>query len=505
MTAPSAPARIRGRAPILCLVIVALVAGLVAGRTHAPGAAKPTVPVDALQRSHSGALSTAWYCPGLPTSIPLRDQTLTLSNLGSVDAQAVVTVQPDAGTGPIVRRVTVRRYTAQTFERASLDVAAESTTGTTGRLVRGTLPPGPIVVEPLSPDVVVWAGVESDGALETVPCATSASTDWYFAAGETVRGVKQWLVLDNPFSADARVDVTLQTDSGLQQLPALQGIDVAGRSRVVIPIHQNAVYQARVAVQVHAGVGQVVASQTLVFEPASGTPGVATAIGALAPASRWWFTDGDARKGASQWVAISDLGPLDAQVVVQALVGPRAIVNPVLLTVPSGGVSWVQIGGCKRAQANCSPVPTGTGYELAVQADGKAPIVAQTLSRFNADAGPLGATTSLGSTTPARQWVIARTRVVGERSTSIGLMNPDVRRPAHVEVEVVHDGVVDRPDALQHIAVAPNARLVLPGSTAGASHLDDAALVITSDIPIFTESTIYAQKDATRSPGIPTR
>ena len=137
-----------------------------------------------------------------------------------------------------------------------------------------------------------------------------------------VRGVKQWLVLDNPFSADARVDVTLQTDSGLQQLPALQGIDVPGRSRVVIPIHQNAVYQARVAVQVHAGVGQVVASQTLVFERASGTPGVATAIGALAPASRWWFTDGDAREGASQWVAISDLGALDAQVVVQALVGP---------------------------------------------------------------------------------------------------------------------------------------------------------------------------------------
>ena len=77
-------------------------------------------------------------------------------------------------------------------------------------------------------------------------------------------------------------------------------------------------------------------------------------------------------------------------------------------------------------------------------------------------------------------------------------MNSDVRRPAHVEVEVVHDGVVDRPDALQHIAIAPNARLVLPGSTAGASHLDDAALVITSDIPIFTESTIYAEKDATR-------
>ena len=78
-------------------------------------------------------------------------------------------------------------------------------------------------------------------------------------------GVFTRLVLDDPFSADARVDVTLRTDSGLVLLPALQGIDVPGRSRVVIAIHNQAVRQARVAVEVHANVGQVVAAQTLDF------------------------------------------------------------------------------------------------------------------------------------------------------------------------------------------------------------------------------------------------
>jgi hypothetical protein len=31
------------------------------------------------------------------------------------------------------------------------------------------------------------------------------------------------------------------------------------------------------------------------------------------------------------------------------------------------------------------------------------------------------------------------------------------------------------------------------------------AVVITSDVPIFAESTIYADNDATRAPGIPER
>ena len=121
-----------------------------------------------------------------------------------------------------------------------------------------------------------------------MPCATTAATDWYFAAGTTVRGVTQWLVLENPFAADARVDVTLRTDAGLQELPSLTGLDVPGRSRVVIPIHDEAVRRGRVSrSQVHATVGRVVASQTIaVHGGAAGAPGVATSIGAVEAGER---------------------------------------------------------------------------------------------------------------------------------------------------------------------------------------------------------------------------
>jgi hypothetical protein len=286
-------------------------------------------------------------------------------------------------------------------------------------------------------------------------------------------------------------------------LPALQGVDVPGRSRVVIPIHDHAVRQEHVAVEVHANVGQVVAAQTLDFGRDSGRRGVATAFGALAPSSRWWFPDGQTVADAQQWVAVTDLGQVDAHVVVQA--GIRTgIVQPVVLTVASGTVSWVQIGGCRRTTKNCLAVPAASDFDLTVQADGNAPIVAQTLSRFGAPKTAVGATTSMGSTSAARVWVIPRTRARDEQSTSISLVNTRVAE-AHVDVQVVYDGGVDRPESLQNLAIRSNSRVQLPSGLDGISRHGDAAIVITSDEPIYAESTIYAKRDATRAPGVPTR
>ena len=484
MSAPVTRSRTSRRLPIIVLVVLAVAAGVASGRSHLPVAPRPVEPLEATQLPATDAVSTAWYCPGLPPSFPTKSQTFTLSNLGTSAVRAAVTVHPDDGSEPVSRTVTVARGSVRTFERS-------------------TLPNGSMVVEAFAPDVVVSAGLESSDGLATVPCATTAATDWFFAAGTTVRGVSQWLVLEDPFAADARVDITLRTDSGVQELPSLAGVDVPGRSRIVIPIHDEAVRRERVSVEVHAAVGRVVASQTIRYSSVAGVPGVATSIGAVKPASSWWFADGDTRAGASEVVAIANVGQLDARVNVQAQAGPKTIVHPVQLTVPSGGVSWVQVGGCGSGTPACLDLPDGTGYVLLVQSDSDAPIVAQTLTRFEGSgAGALGAASSVGSSTPARKWVIARTRALAELSTRIALADPGLKA-ARVAVAVVHGGRVDRPESLQRLTVPPGARFVLriPRDLRRA----DAAVVITSDVPIFAEATIYTEGDATRAPGIPAR
>jgi hypothetical protein len=496
ITASEPATRRTRRWPILVVVLAVVVGGIVAGRADPEPVARPDAPSDAAQTASSSALTTAWYCPGLPSDFPNRDQTLTLSNLGARPAEAVVTIDPDDGSTSPRRTITVPGHSLRSFNRATLVDVTEDAAPTD----ETRLPSGPLVVEPMSPDVVVQQGLESESALDVMTCATTTSADWYFAAGTTVRGVKQWLVLDNPLSTDARVDVEVRSEVGLRLLPNLQGIDVPGRSRVVVRVHEEAIRNERVAVAVHAELGRVVASQTMQFEAESGPPGVASTVGTLAPAERWWFTDGRAVPDAVQRVAIANLGPIDTQAIVQALIGSAGIVAPVSMTVPANGVSWVQVGNCEQGVDDCLRVPDDRAYELVVS-DSQTPVVAQTFSRFGAGTGSLGATTSTGSTEPGRRWVVARTRAIAGQSTSVSVMAPGPRE-AYVDVEVVHAGGVDRPRALQGLRVAASARAVLRAS---ALPDDDAALVITSDEPVVVESTIFASREATRSPGIPTR
>ena len=228
----------------------------------------------------------------------------------------MVTIHPDGGADPVARTLSVPHGTVRTFSRASLEVAPEG-----GPIVAPSkpLPPGPIVVEPFSPDVVVSAGLESDDALAVVPCATQAATDWQFAAGTTVRGVSQWLVLQDPFSADARVDITLRTDSGLELLPALHGPrrarPVAGRHPHPRPRGAPGARRGRSARERRPGGGRADARLRAGLRARRG---VATTFGALAPASRWWFSDGQVVPDSQQWVAVTDVAETDANVVVQA-------------------------------------------------------------------------------------------------------------------------------------------------------------------------------------------
>ena len=127
------------------------------------------------------------------------------------------------------------------------------------------------------------------------------------------------------------------------------------------------------------------------------------------------------------------------------------------------------------------------------------------VSRFDGELDTtLGVATSVGSAVPARRWVIARAGAQGQRSTTVALSDPGLK-PAQVAVAIVRNGKVERPVALRRVTIAPGQRFVLPLGGPIAGGPVGGAIVITSDVPIFAESTIYAENDATRAPGIPER
>src|SRR5262245_50244461 len=324
------------RWPIVIVLIVIGVAAFVAGNADPDPVPAVTAPDDAAAAPAPGTRSSAWYCPGAPASVPLETQSITVTNTDIVATEIVVMTYPDdPNAAPVTNTVEV--------PAANMSVLARPSLG----------PPGPVTVIATSPRVSVDAEVEGASQLAYGPCASTAATSWYFAAGVTVRGVEQWLVLFNPFGTDAKVDIKLRTDERLDEPEALQSLDVPRRSRVLVPVHDHAVRRPRVAVEVQATVGQVVAEQSLMFAAESGFSGLTRSLGALAPAERWTFAEGASIAGARTVIALVNPDVVDAEVTVSV----SAAETPLTLPVPSDSVVWAQIGGCADPpEPECIPV-----------------------------------------------------------------------------------------------------------------------------------------------------
>ncbi|MDP9333811.1 MAG: DUF5719 family protein [Actinomycetota bacterium] len=469
---------------LFVLLLSALVAAaLAAGRASSapPQPANVKVAPSAAVLARSG---TVWFCPGLPPALAHASARVTFANIGDSTADVVVTDLADNGA---VTHVTIR-------------VAADSVLTKARDQLGGA---GALTVESFGGRVLVEEGIEGPQALDTTPCATESSAHWYFAAGTTPRGVQQWLVIDNPYASDAKVDVTLRTSSGVHRPGALQSLDIARRSREVVAIHDISVREDRVAVAIDAEVGSVVAAQTLVYTTAAGTPGVALSLGSPTAAADWTFAGGVAEPGSTAVLAIANVGPDAAQVDVQATAeSSKQPLAPVNLTVAQDDVAWVQLGQCVAASGKaCVNIAAGVRYSLVVRSEQNVSIVAQTLTRFDDAPDIVGTVTAPGLFAPARGWAFARSRVNGERSTTLSLFNPGADA-AVVGVGLVHDGRVERPSALQRVTVPPGRAVTVTVVGGRQPSRFDAALTINASEPIFVERSIVATEEAASSVGV---
>ena len=454
-----------------------------------------------------GALSTAWYCPGLPASFPTGDQTVTLSNLGSTDADAVVTVHPDDGAD--ADRAHASRCRATPCGRSTARRSPVS------RRDRSTERPRPRQAAAAGPDRRRAVLARRRGR------RPGLETDDRARPGAVRERGEHRLVLRGRHDRARRVAVARARRSVLDRrarrrhaahrrrdcscCPRCRASTCrAGRASSIADRTIKRCARRASRSQVHADVGRVVASQTLQFGRASGPTGCRD-LDRCARAGERSGGSPTARRspGSSQWVAITDLGALDAQrrrAGAARLEGDRAARSS--LTVPSGGVSWVQIGGLRDGcTSDCLRVPDERAATSSrSQSDADVPIVAQTLSRFGAGDDRVGRDDVDGLDRAGAAVGDRRARArVDERSTSISVMNTGVERRARLGARSCTTASSTGRPRCSTSRSRPNARFVLPGRHGGRDPPHDAAVVITSDVPIFVESTIYAA--ARRDPG----
>jgi hypothetical protein len=465
--------RVTRRWALIGVLVALLLLGAWAGTASArktQAVAEPTSAANVVP----GAPGSVWFCPGPPTAAMLSSDRIVVANIGASAATVVATVRPDSG---------------QSVQQ-SFSVAANSRVQRKRALLG---PLGALTLESFGGEVAVEEGLNSPSQVTGGACATSASLSWYFAAGATPRAAHQWLMIDDPYATDAKVNVTIRTNEGLLQPDALQSLDIGRRSRVVVEIDKYAVLKDRVAVQVDAdpNLSKVVATQMLL----GANGGAAGGLGSPAAADHWVFPQQQLALDGTTWVALTNPGNADAKVAVQAMPASKEVVAPVTFSLAPESVEWVQIGSCATAAdtKQCSNVPAGSQYSVDVRADEGVPIVAQLLERSaTALAAPLG------TITPHTEFVFPVSSVIGGGDTRLSIFDGQAA-PATVAVASVQNGTATPVARLQRLVVKPGQSVTVVFTA--RTHV--GSLVVTSNVPVAVSRTMTSRSDTTVAAGIP--
>jgi hypothetical protein len=447
---------------VVIAVLVALLIGAIAlaqrdDDTQSAGAAP--VEVDGPLVPSDDAVSSAWYCAagaGAAAGAP-GDETVFVSNLSPHAVTATVTVERGSDDDPATSRLELDAY-----ERAAVRVGSIAVADSPG-----------VVVEVVGGPAIVEHAVEGNGDLGMGPCASEPSATWYFASGGTVRGSTQSLELFNPFGDDAIVDVRFLTDGGVQEPQALQGMVVARRTKVKVPVDMHVARQDRVATVVRARTGRLVAEQVRTFDGTEGRHGLTLSLGANEPRRSWVapLAADASRLPASLTIANPGLSPTEVEVSV--LLSGDGVLTPQTVDVPSRSVVRVDVS---------TGVPGGDAYAVVARARGDGPVVVE------AEATPSnGSATLVAAPAPARRWALSG-GVAGTSSAVVAVNRGNA--PVTVELRAYVPGDAQGPTSAPAIAVAP-------GKVA-RFHLDewgtapDQVLVVSADGPIVAGREIEA-------------
>ncbi len=444
-------------------------------------------------------VSSAWYCPG---GVPGNANAITASTDDDATQQnelldlVLITNTTDRNAS-----VRLTAFSAEHDPRSRpMPVSAgESLAVPVTDL--SAAPDAAVMVETFVAGIVVeeQVGAPDRDDVAVGPCATETSSNWYFAAGSTIRDSTMWLSLLNPFSQDAVLDITVVTNDTVRRPSELQSLVVPARSRRALFVNDAADRKQVVSLIVSSSAGsRVIAQQTTVHRGAQRRFGVSSTIGATTTGSRFTFAGGSARPDATRLLYVLNPGSVstDVDVLIAA-----AGATPTTIRVAPESVEVVNINQL---------APRGSQYAVIVEATagfdasrGRG-VVVEDFEGYRIDRGTrsvFGVAGGIGLVAPATEWRFAVSRIDSDTRGQAVVYNPN-DSPVTVDIAYVLDGELVRPAALQGIEI--------DGSTQKDIRLDAeidqrVGLIITGSQPIYVERLLVREESVTRSTGVPRR
>ncbi|HET9546560.1 MAG TPA: DUF5719 family protein [Desertimonas sp.] len=462
------------RLPMLVVTIAALVAMIL-------GAGTAVVPTSAIFSTVSapwmpavplpGGLTSAWFCPGVPAAGEEgRTGIVAVFNSGETALRGRLTVLRVDGE-PITQDIDVPPFASQEFP---LDQLVDSPYAAAYVEVDG----GGGLVEQRAVDP---AG-ESVAA-----CANASSRAWYLAAGDTLDGSVEQLVLSNPHDYPAVVDVTLATERGVRVPEQYQGFAVPAQSVRVIDVNSIIGDQTRIGVTVVATRGRVVVGRSQVLDTPDRTGYVMT-LGAPDVRDQWWFVYGEQADNVVENYYLYNPGDEDAEVapVLLGFQPPAGMEPPETIVVPDGEVVEFRMADVGALPAQLHSVVFGTEPTTPVVVER---VLTRTIDTVATTSITLGATTRPDGYV-ANTWYVGLGPAVATPQ-ALALYN-NTTGESVVTVQAITPQGVQNVAGLADVAVAPGAiRYVdLSGTAVGNQ------LIVRSTTQLFVERVLPREPDA---------
>ncbi len=442
----------------------------------------------------TAALRSTWYCAG-GTAVPdgIADHHVVITNPTERGVTAEVTVFAGALDGDPAA--------AALPPEPAVEVVDVGSHGRVEVAVAEILnaPFASALVEVAGGDVVVEHEVRGAGGPSIAPCATTAASHWFFAAGSTVRGAQELIALFNPFPDNAVVDIALATSDGLRQPAPYQGFVVPGGRVVVLDLQAIIARHESVSTSIVARTGRLVVDRIQLFDGTS-TPASATvALGVPEPAEAWSFPDGQAADGVVESFVVYNPTDAPAEVDLDISLEDPAVngeVDPVAVSIPAGSAVTVRLNDEQR-------VPLGVSHATTVESLNGVPVVAERQVVSGAPAPRRGVSFTVGSPLAARRWVLGAGAATAAVAEWVVLVNPSAETIATVSFTALAAGQGLAVDGLAGLEVPPGGRVAVEMGR----HLnrDALSLLLVASRPIVVERGLFAAdgNGFTQSIGIP--
>lgn len=448
------------RALIVVFLVSLLAAALIIDERQSP-TQQLTEPNPVVGAAPAAATSSAWYCP------------MALSSKETPSASTIVILNPNDST--LTGSAT---YFPQGGASVEVPVSVPART-------RISLSPGDTVDASFAATLVRFDGggaavehsIASPHGVAYAPCATQASSRWYFAEGATQANSALHLGLFNPFFEDAIVDITFNTNDGIVEPDEFQGVVVAGRSFTSLNVSDRVRRRDWIATTISARSGRIVSSQ---FQSGlhNGVLGTGFTLGAAAPRGVWYLPDGVNMPGFTDQLTLFNPNDRESLAVVELLTD-KGTVTPFQLHIPANARVPLNIDKEER-------VPKDANYGAVVRVTNGVDIVVQRTATVTEPYPTRGAFSHIADTDLAKRWIVPFNETRDPVDDWVYVMNAS-GSPATVNVT----GVLPNSQPLSSSGTVQAGRRLLIHVDEFAPDASNPGLIIESDQPVVVGRTLY--------------